>query len=411
MRLVVNIPTYNEKENVEEIIKKVLAVGKKMPQVDLHVLVSDSHSPDGTPEIVKNISATNPRVHYLDVKDRGLGVGLIKGHRFAIDRLHADILAQMDGDLSHDPQTLPQMIEYISKGYDMINGSRLMPGGKNLLGWHRRLFTRGSALYCKIAWGTFNISEYTTSYRVFTKKLFERIDLSKVPWRSITYIVQPAFLYAALQAGAKIKEVPITFEDRKRGYSKAQIISYTLDVLKYGIKVRFTRSKTFIKFLMVGTVSYLLNAILLGLLNRGQVYFLTVLPKPLLSFVPSVEYAPQLFFLTLDRLFVSSVISIETSIILNFILHENWTFKRRSHKGSPVFRFLKFNLTSIGSPFIQLTSILIFARVFGLHEQIGLAVGVVIGLFFNYTVNLLWIWKAVPSTKSQAQVAKSEVRG
>src|SRR3972149_12050871 len=215
MRLVVNIPTYNEKDNIEELITKILSQAKFMPQIDLHVLVADSHSPDGTDQIVKRITRTNPKVHYLDVKQRGLGVGIIKGHRFAIDRLKADILAQMDGDLSHDPSTLPKMVAYIRQGYDLINGSRLMKGGKNLLGWHRRLFTRGSSLYCKIAWGTFHLSEYTNSYRVFTKRLFDRINFAKVPWKSKTYIIQPAFLYASIEAGAKIKEVPITFEDRK----------------------------------------------------------------------------------------------------------------------------------------------------------------------------------------------------
>ena len=396
MRLVVNIPTYNEKENVEEIIKKVLYQAKNLPGIDLHVLVSDSHSPDGTADIVKKISQTNPKVHYLDVKERGLGIGIVKGHRFAIDRLKADILAQMDGDLSHDPSSLPKMVDYIKQGYDLVNGSRLTKGGKNLLGWHRRLFTRGSSLYCRFSWGTFNLTEYTNSYRVFTKKLFERIDFSKVPWKSKTYIIQPAFLYAALQTGAKIKEIPITFEDRKRGYSKAKIASYTFDVLKFGIKVRFQRSKTFIKFLIVGTLSYLLNASILGLLYRGQIYSFTILSKPLLVTIPTLDSAPKLLFLTVDRLLVSSVISIELSIIFNFILHENWTFKSRSHEGLIIFRFLKFNLTSIGSPLIQLTTILLFAHVLHLHEQIGLAVGVVVGLFFNYFVNILWIWKTTP---------------
>lgn len=393
MRLVVNIPTYNEKENIEEVIKKVLTAGKKMPKIDLHVLVSDSHSPDGTAEIVKKISQNNPKVHYLDVKEKGLGIGIVKGHRFAIDRLKADVLAQMDGDLSHDPSILPQMIELIQKGYDFVNGSRLMKGGKNLLGWHRRLFTSGSAAYCKLSWGTFNITEYTTSYRVFTKKLFEKIDFTKVPWRSKTYIIQPSFLYAALRAGAKIKEIPIIFQDRKKGYSKAKIFAYTLDVLRFGIKVRIQRSKTFIKFLMVGTASYLLNAISLGLLNRGEIYSLQVLSKPLLAMVPTYEHAPQLLFLTFDRLFVASLISIELSIIVNFIFHDIWTFKYRSHDSPRKNRFLKFNLTSVGSPIIQLISILIFARIFSLHEQIGLAVGVIIGLFFNYFMNLFWIWK------------------
>jgi len=401
MRLVVNIPTYNEKDNIEELIKKILAQAKYLPQADLHVLVSDSHSPDGTDRIVKRITRTNPKVHYLDVKQRGLGIGIIKGHRFAIDRLKADILAQMDGDLSHDPSTLPKMVGFINEGYDLVNGSRLIKGGKNLLGWHRRLFTRGSSLYCKLSWGTFNLSEYTNSYRVFTKKLFERIDLSKVPWRAKTYIIQPAFLYAALTSGAKIKEVPITFVDRKKGYSKAKIIAYTIDVIKFGIKARFEKSKTFIKFMIVGATSYVLNAVALGLLYRGQIYSITLLSKPLLSLVPTIETAPKILNITIDRLFVASIIAIELSIIYNFIFHENWTFKERSHKGFILVRFFKFNLTSIASPIIQLASILAAARIFNLHEQIGLAIGVVIGLFFNYFLNIFWIWKAVPQTARQ----------
>ena len=394
MRLVVNVPTFNEKENIKEIISKILAEKKNLPDIDLHVLVSDSHSPDGTGQIVKKIAKTNPKVHYLDVKERGLGIGIVKGHRYAIDKLKADILAQMDGDLSHNPSTLPKMVKAITKdNYDLVNGSRLTKGGKNLLGWHRRLFTRGSALYCRLAWGTWKLTEYTNSYRVFTKDLFQRVNFRTVPWRSQTYIIQPAFLYAAISAGAKVKEVPITFEDRKKGYSKAKIVHYTLDVLIFGAKVRFQKSKTFIKFLMVGTVSYLANAITLGLLNRGEIYAFKVLQTPILSFLPTLEAAPRLGFISLDRLFVASVISIELSIIINFLFHENWTFKHRSHDGSQIKRFFKFNLTSIASPLIQLASILIFAQALGVHEQIGLAVGVIIGLFFNYAINLLWIWK------------------
>ncbi len=393
MRLVVNVPTYNEGENIEEVIKKILQASKLLPDFDLHVLVSDSHSLDGTAETVKRISKINPKVHYLDVKQKGLGVGIVKGHRYSIDRLKADVLAQMDGDLSHDPASLPKMVEYIKKGFDLVNGSRLTKGGKNRLGWHRRLFTRGSALYCKFSWGTFNLSEYTNSYRVFTKTLFEKIDFSKVPWRAKTYIIQPAFLYAAIKAGAKIKEIPITFEDRKRGYSKAKIIAYTLDVLKFGIRVRIERSRTFFKFLTVGVASYLTNAITLGIFNRGEIYFLPILAKPLFSFIPSFEHAPKVFSVTLDRLLVSSIVSIELSIILNFLFHDNWTFKHRSRDGSIFLRFLKFNATSFASPLIQLTSILFFARVLSLHEQIGLAVGVIIGLFANYLLNTLLIWK------------------
>lgn len=397
MRLVVNIPTYNEEENIEEAIKNVLAQAKNLKNLDLHVIVSDSHSPDKTGQIVKRIAQTNPKVHYLDVRERGLGIGLIKGHRYAVDKLKADILAQMDGDLSHDPASLPEMVDYIKNGYDLVSGSRLMKGGHNLLGWHRRLFSRGSALYCKLAWGTFGITEYTNSYRVFTKKLFERINLNTIPWRSQTYIIQPSFLYAAINVGAKIKEVPITFTDRKGGYSKAKIVSYTLDVLKFGFLVRLKNSVTFIKFLIVGTFSYFLNAIALGLLYRGQIYSLKILDKPILNLLPTEDFAPKFFFLSIDRLFIASLISIELSIIFNFIAHENWTFRDRSHTGSAIVRLLKFNITSIFSPIIQLFFIILFAHYLNLNEQIGLAVGVIVGLFLNYAINMLWIWKRKPS--------------
>ncbi len=396
MRLVVVIPTYNEKENIAEIVKLVLAQGKKMPNIDLHVLVSDSHSPDGTAEVAKTITKNNSRVHFLDVKEKGLGIGLVKGHRYAVDRLKADILAQLDADLSHDPSTLPTMVNHILNGYDLVVGSRLTKGGKNLLGWHRRVFTTGSALYSKIMWGTLNISEYTNSYRVFTKKLFEKIDFKKVPWKSKTYIIQPAFLYAAIASGAKIKEVPITFRDRRNGYSKAKITFYILDVLRFGLKVRIEKSTTFIKFLSVGTISYAINAIALGLLNRGEIYSLKILAKPALNFVS--ESGHKISFVTIDRLLISALISVELSIIFNFLLHDNWTFKGRAHDGIALIRFLKFNLTSILSPIIQIVSILIFAKILNQHEQIGLAVGVIVGLFVNYTVNMLWVWKEKPNS-------------
>lgn len=393
MRLVVVIPTYNEKDNIEEVIKKVLIQEKNIKNIDLHVLVSDSHSPDGTAQIVEKISKTNPKVHYLDVKKRGLGIGLVQGHRYAIDRLKADILAQMDGDLSHDPATLPKMVEYVTDGYDLVNGSRLMKGGKNLLGLHRRIFTRGAAFVCRLMWGQFRLTEFTNSYRVFKKDLFERIDFSKVPWKSQTYIIQPAFLYAAIESKAKIREIPITFIDRKRGYSKSKIYHYVIDVLVFGSKVRLKKSKTFIKFLMVGLVGYLINAVSLGILYRGQIYSWHLIKFPLLSFIPDYEYAPRFLFISADRLFIASIIAIELSIISNFLLHDNWTFKYRGKAESTLRRFLKFNISSSASPAIQLTSILFFARVFKLHEQIGLAIGVVIGLSVNYFLNLFWVWK------------------
>ena len=162
-------------------------------------------------------------------------------------------------------------------------------------------------------------------------------------------------------------------------------------MLKFGILVRFNKSKTFIKFLIVGTMGYFVNAVLLGLLYRGQIYSLKVLPAPILNKIP-ID-GPSFSFITLDRLFYASLISIEASIIFLFVAHENWTFKDRAHIGPWYRRLLKFNFSSLASPAIQLLSILFFANYLHLNEQIGLAVGVIIGLSVNFTINMLWIWK------------------
>jgi putative flippase GtrA len=292
------------------------------------------------------------------------------------------------------------MVGLIQNGYDLVIGSRLMRGGKNLLGWHRRLFTRGSALFCRISWGTFGIEEYTNSYRVFSKKLFEKIDFKKIPWKSKTYIIQPAFLYGAIKAGAKIKEIPITFQDRKQGYSKAKIFSYTLEVFKFGIMVRLEKSAFFLKFLVVGTISYFINAIFLGLLSDGQLYSTKVLSTPILNFFPPVGFGHKFLFAYLDRLFFASIISNEIAIVFNFIAHENWTFKSRSHKGMALLRFTKFNFSSLASPIISIITIQIFVHHLRLDKQIGLAVGVIIGLFVNYAINILWIWKEKPTKEN-----------
>ncbi len=227
-KVVVVLPTYNEKDNIEEMVSNVLDQSKNIPDFNLEVLISASHSPDGTLELAQKIASKNPKVHALDVIDRGIGVGFIKGHEYAIEKLGADILVQMDADLSHDPADIPKMLEEIKKGYDLVLGSRLIPGGANKLQWHRQLFSFGASLFCRIMLGLWNVHDFTPSFRAFTKELFLKIDKNKIPWQSKTFIFQPAFIYTAIEAGAKFTEVPIIFVDRRKGRSKAKIIEYIL---------------------------------------------------------------------------------------------------------------------------------------------------------------------------------------
>ena len=109
-RVVVVIPTYNEQENVSEIISAALAEQKPTNGFDLHVLIADSHSSDGTWKLVEDLAKANQKIHLLDVQERGIGVGLYKGFRYAIDELGADVLFEMDADFQHNPADIPRFL-------------------------------------------------------------------------------------------------------------------------------------------------------------------------------------------------------------------------------------------------------------------------------------------------------------
>lgn len=375
-KAVIILPTFNEKENIEEIIPLILSQQEKLKDVELHILVSDSHSTDGTLEVVEKISKVNKKVHLLDVKERGIGVGIIKGHQYAIKELGADILGQMDADLQHDPNDLPKFFEAINQGYDMAAGSRFIKGGENRLPPLRWLFSWGAGLVGRIIMGIWEIHEFTTSYRVFTKDLFQKVPLEKVPWRGQSFLIQPAFLYYAIRSGAKVKEVPIIFDERKRGETKIRTIKYISDYLMFALRVRFERVKTFIKFGIVGFIGFLVNVIVWR------------------SLFPYLPGSLTIFVFHFD---MAQLIAGEAAIISNFVFNSFWTFRQRKFSktfSSTVSRFLQFNITSYGA-------VLIASWVIGLLKILVepephiwyVGVGVIIGMFWNYFWNSLLIFR------------------
>ncbi len=241
--LVIIIPTYNEKENIKKIIEEVLKQQPQIPSHSLSIIVSDSHSPDGTGKIVSKINEYNPQVHLLDVKQRGIGLALKKGYDFAIENFRADVLMQIDADLSHNPNDIPRFIKKIEEEFNFVQASRFIPGGENKLEFHRDIFSRGANLLCRTMLGINEISDFTPSFRAFTTDLYRKTDLSDIPWQKKSYIFQPAFAYALCRAGAKIAEVPITFTDRKYGKSKLNAGRYIWDLLDFTTKIRLKKIK------------------------------------------------------------------------------------------------------------------------------------------------------------------------
>jgi len=237
-RVVAVIPTYDERENVVDIVAAVLAEQAYVPRFDLHVLIADSHSKDGTLELAQELARTHPKVHWLDVQERGIGVGLYMGFRHAIEELGADVLLEMDADFQHNPADIRRLLERMSEGYDLVIGSRFAEGGVNDIPWYRRLLSAGANQVLRLMLNLKGVTEITTSYRAFTREVFLRVDPESVPWREKSFIFVPVFLVRMIDGGARAAEIPMTLHPRTQGYSKMIYWKYARDILWFSTKAR-----------------------------------------------------------------------------------------------------------------------------------------------------------------------------
>jgi dolichol-phosphate mannosyltransferase len=163
LRAVVVTPTYDEKESIADLIAAVLAEQKNVPDFDLHILVADGHSQDGTLDIVGKLAETNPKAHLLDVQERGIGVGLYKGFHHAIDCLGADVLIEIDADFQHNPQDIPRFLNEISNGYDVVVGSRFVRDSDVTMSLFRMTLSVGANQMMRIMIGVKGVTDFTTS--------------------------------------------------------------------------------------------------------------------------------------------------------------------------------------------------------------------------------------------------------
>lgn len=212
MKVLVIIPTYQERENIESIVGRVLAA---TPEPD--VLVVDDGSPDGTGKIAEAMGTDDPRVHVLHrTAKAGLGAAYIAGFDWGLDAGY-DVLVEMDADGSHAPEQLPRLLEALEHA-DLVLGSRWVPGG-GAVNWplRRELLSRGGSLYARLALGI-ELRDATGGYRAFRRAVLEGIDYAGVA--SQGYCFQIDLARRALDAGYRVVEVPITFVERERGESK-----------------------------------------------------------------------------------------------------------------------------------------------------------------------------------------------
>jgi dolichol-phosphate mannosyltransferase len=210
VRVTVCLPTYNERENLEPMVR---ALGEQ----DVSVLVIDDSSPDGTGELADRLAAELDHVHVLHrERKEGLGPAYLAGFRHALAG-GAELILEMDADFSHDPNDVPRLIERASKA-DIVLGSRYVEGG-SIRNWGRlrRFVSAGGSAYARRVLGV-HVRDLTGGFKCFRREALETIDLDAITSRGYAFQIETT--YRALRAGFRVIEVPIAFVDRERGGSK-----------------------------------------------------------------------------------------------------------------------------------------------------------------------------------------------
>lgn len=375
MNAVIVIPTYNEKGNIERLIEILeKEIFPKINNHNMYILVADDNSPDGTAEIVKDYMKKYNNIEITQGEKKGLGAAYVRGMSYAIDKMNAQILFEMDADLFHDPNKIHDFLQKIDEGYDFVVGTRYSSGGSIPKDWgiHRKIMSVWGNIFIKLLFGRKGIHDWTGGYRAVKKEVFLK---EKEKLGAFTgYTFQVGFLWNAVIDGFKVAEVPFNAKDRTHGKSKIPGLQTIVKTLAFVIKVRVREMirGPFGKFLVVGGIGFTLQFI---------IYWYLVHNTNLL-------------------LGVASWIAAQLAIFSNYNLNNLWTFReRRAPSISSYFiKMLGFFTTSnigvivIQSGIVQLGEFL-FGRKYPLIYFI-LATGVL--LVYNFTVYNFVIWRKKP---------------
>ncbi len=369
-KVVITIPTYNEKENIERTVKELqTAFAKVSAEYQMHILVVDDTSPDGTADIVRRLGKTDENIHLLlNAEKKGLGAAYIKGIKYAMEKLGADLVFEFDADGSHRPEYIPGMLEQISKGADVVVGSRYIPGGSMPKDWgiDRKIVSYFGNLIARGVLFTFQYKDMTSGFRVSKTEFLKQIDLDNL--LSLQYAYKIHLYYALHRLGAKIVEYPIDFIDRTKGKSKFPK-NNVMDSLRVVFTLRLRESQRFLKVCVVGFIGAVIQFTIFNFLR--------------------VSLSPE----------IANTIAVEFAIIANFLINNLWTFKDAKIEfrlSKLIGKFAQFNLVSLGSIIIQFTVMWIGTRLLGrsfLLENGLVMIGILIGLVWNYTMYTKLIWK------------------
>jgi len=234
------IPTYNERQNLPLIVQRI-----RRAQPDVHILVVDDSSPDGTGELADQLALADPdHVHVMHrtTKD-GLGAAYLAGFARGLSREYS-VLVEMDADGSHAPEQLYRLLDAIDNGADLAIGSRYITGGTvRNWPWRRLLLSKTANTYSRVALGV-GVHDVTAGYRAYRREVLEKIDLAAVDSKG--YCFQIDLTWRTINNGFVVVEVPITFVERELGVSKmsgSNIREAMVKVAQWGIRGRMDRTR------------------------------------------------------------------------------------------------------------------------------------------------------------------------
>lgn len=375
MKVVVIIPTYNEKGNIERIIEILeKEVFPKIKNHTMSILVADDNSPDGTSDVVKKLMKEWKNIEINSGEKKGLGAAYVRAMNYAIEKLDAEVVFEIDADLSHDPRRVPEFLEKIDQGYDMVIGTRYSDGGSIPKNWgiHRKIFSIAGNLMVRTILMRFSIHDWTGGYRAIRKEVFLKEKNELTAFKGYTF--QVSFLHKTVRDGFKIAEIPIHFTDRTLGRSKIPTMKYIADLLRYVIiaKAKEIIYGSFGKFLVVGGTGFVINATILRVL------------------VEMFRFSPS----------PANLIGASVSIFSNFNLNNRWTFSSERHSSFSkyLWKLTHFYLTSsFGVIFIQTGTIELGIRFFGKDLYfLYFVIGTAFLLVWNFTIYRMVIWSKKP---------------
>ena len=368
------IPTYNESENIIQVLK---SIGEHLPKdIATEAIVVDDNSPDGTGKVVEDyINDTQTKVGYtVDVIHRKTKSGLSTAILDGIQHSSGETVVVMDSDFSHPPKIIPRLIEEIKiSKYDIVIASRYTQGGK-VSGWSakRKLISKAAKGIAKVGLGI-NESDPMSGFFAFRRKILEGIKLDAIGYKMLLEILVKT-------KGAKVKEIPYTFTNRVYGYSKldtSTMLDYVRSVwrlYRYGHKVKDSETRTSVRFI-----------------SKAGRFFTVGLSGLLVNYLVSLLFVDAIMNFWYIH---ATLIGILVSMSSNFILNKIWTFEDRNFEAKKtLIQYGKFiGFSSLGA-LIQLGMVYVLVDNYQFVYPLALMLAVITAASSNFILNKKWTFK------------------